>query len=104
MTLAISSGILIGGSVYLMLRRDMLRIALGFNLLSHGIDLRNTATEGSDARNEVFGWHSLDQMGLPADPLQHAFELTVTVMVFSIPVFMHVTAAVDDGDDATRPE
>ena len=37
MTLAISSGILIGGAVYLMLRRDMLRIALGFTLLSQPV-------------------------------------------------------------------
>ena len=35
MTLAISAGLLVGCAVYLMMRRDMLRIALGFTLLSH---------------------------------------------------------------------
>lgn len=47
MTLAISSGILIGGAVYLMLRRDMLRIALGFTLLSHGVNLMIVAMRRS---------------------------------------------------------
>ena len=39
MTLAISAGLLVGCAVYLMMRRDMLRIALGFTLLSHGANL-----------------------------------------------------------------
>src|SRR5699024_7512991 len=104
MTLAISSGILIGGAVYLMLRRDMLRIAFGFTLLSHCINLMIVATVGTYARNEPFGSHTLEQMGFAADPLPQAFVLTAIVIGFSISVLMFVTAAVGDGDDATRPE
>jgi len=104
MTLAISSGILIGGSVYLMLRRDMLRIALGFTLLSHGINLMIVATGGTYARNEPFGSHTLEQTGFAADPPPQAFVLTAIVIAFSISVLMFATAAVGDGDDATRPE
>ena len=39
MTLALAVGLLVGGGVYLMMRRDMLRIAMGFTLLSHGVNL-----------------------------------------------------------------
>ena len=38
MTLALAVGLLVGGGVYLMMRRDMLRIAMGFTLLSHGVN------------------------------------------------------------------
>ena len=68
MTLAISAGILIGGSVYLMMRRDMLRIALGFTLLSHGVNLILIATGGTWGRNEPFGHHTASQMTEAADP------------------------------------
>ncbi|MEY8577458.1 cation:proton antiporter subunit C [Corynebacteriaceae bacterium 6-324] len=104
MTLAISSGILIGGAVYLMLRRDMLRIALGFTLLSHGVNLMIVSSGGTYARNEPFGVHTTAQMEFAADPLPQAFVLTAIVISFSISVLMFVTAAVGDGDDATRPE
>ncbi|MDY3128113.1 MAG: cation:proton antiporter subunit C [Corynebacterium sp.] len=104
MTLALSAGILIGGAVYLMLRRDMLRIALGFALLSHGVNLILVSTGGTFARNEPFGHHTPAEMALAADPLPQAFVLTAIVISFSISVLMFVTAAVGDGDDATRPE
>src|SRR5690625_7061940 len=103
MTLAISSGILIGGAVYLMLRRDMLRIALGFTLLSHGINLMIVATGGTYARIEPFGSHTLEQMGFAADPLPQAFVLTAIVIGFSIYVMMFITIELGDSDDVTRP-
>lgn len=43
-------------------------------------------------------------MEFAADPLPQAFVLTAIVISFSISVLMFVTAAVGDGDDATRPE
>ena len=104
MTLAISAGILIGGSVYLMMRRDMLRIALGFTLLSHGVNLILIATGGTSGRNEPFGHHTASQMTEAADPLPQAFILTAIVISFAISVLMFVTAAVGKKDDATRPE
>src|SRR5690625_7660627 len=104
MTLAISSGILIGGAVYLMLRRDMLRIALGFTLHSHGVNLMIVATGGTYARNEPFGSHTLEQMGIAADPLPQAFVITAIVIGYSISVLLFVTAAVGDGGELTRPD
>lgn len=35
MTIAISAGLLMTAAVYLMLRRDMLRVTLGFVFLGH---------------------------------------------------------------------
>lgn len=104
MTLAISAGLLVGGGVYLMMRRDMLRIALGFTLLSHGVNLLLIGTGGTWARNEPFGHHTPEQMIDAADPLPQAFVLTAIVIAFSISVLMFVTAAAGGKDDATRAE
>src|SRR5690625_8027048 len=104
MTLAISSGILIGGAVYLMLRRDMLRIALGFTLLSHGFNLMIVATRGTYARNEPFGSHTLEHMGFPAAPLPPASVLTATVIGFSLSALRFVAAALVAADDAAAPQ
>lgn len=102
MTLALSAGILIFGAVYLMLRRDMLRIAVGFMLLSHGVNLIIMSAGGTAWRNEPFGTHA--ETAAAADPLPQAFVLTAIVISFSISVFMLVTAVVGRKDDATRDE
>ena len=102
MTLAISVGLLIGGGVYLMLRREMLRIALGFTLLSHGVNLLIMSAGGTAWRDEPFG--TFVNTDSAADPLPQAFVLTAIVISFSISVLMFVTAAVGKQDDATRPE
>ena len=104
MTIALSAGILIGGAVYLMMRRDMLRIAIGFAFLSHGVNIMLIAAGGTWSRNEPFGEHTAEEMANAADPLPQAFVLTAIVISFSIAVLMFVTAAVGDKDDATRPE
>ncbi len=102
MTLALSVGLLVGGGVYLMLRRDMLRIALGFTLLSHGVNLLLISAGGAAWRDEPFGTHV--DTATAADPLPQAFVLTAIVIAFSISVLMFVTAAVGRRDDHTRPE
>lgn len=104
MTLALSAGILIAGAVYLMMRREMLRIAIGFALLSHGVNLMIIAAGGTWGRNEPFDVHDSAQMVYAADPLPQAFVLTAIVIAFSISVLMFLTAAVGGREDATRPE
>ena len=104
MTLAISAGLLVGSAVYLMMRRDMPRIALGFTLLSHGANLILIAAGGTASRNEPFGSHDTAAVAEAADPLPQALVLTAIVISFSISVLMFVTAAVGKKDDATRPE
>lgn len=102
MTLALSAGLLVAGAVYLMLRRDMLRIAVGFMLLSHGVNLIIVASGGTSDREEPFGAFT-DATGI-ADPLPQAFVLTAIVISFSMSIFMLVTAIVGKKDDATRDE
>ena len=102
MTLALSAGLLVAGAVYLMLRRDMLRIAVGFMLLSHGANLILVASGGTAWRAEAFGSFT-DTSGV-ADPLPQAFVLTAIVISFSMSIFMLVTAIVGKKDDATRDE
>lgn len=102
MTLAISVGLLIGSGIYLMMRREMLRIALGFTLLSHGVNLLIISAGGTSWRDEPFGAHV--DTSTAADPLPQAFVLTAIVISFSISVLMFVTAAVGRKNDATRSE
>lgn len=101
MTLALSVGLLIGGGAYLMMRRDMLRIALGFTLLSHGVNLLILSAGGTAWRGEPFGAHT--DTATAADPLPQAFVLTAIVISFSISVLLFVTAVVGRKDDHTRP-
>lgn len=103
MTLALSAALLIFGGVYLVMRREMLRIALGFMLLSHGANLVLMAAGGTGWRNEPFGTHTDEMLADAADPLPQAFVLTAIVIAFSISVVMLVSAVVGRGDsDHTR--
>lgn len=103
MTLAISAGLLVAGAVYLMMQRDMLRIALGFTLLGHAANLILMSAGGSAWREEPFGEFAQGEMGPVADPIPQAFVLTSIVISFSISILLLVTAAVGKKDDYTRP-
>ncbi|AWB81649.1 hypothetical protein C3B44_04115 [Corynebacterium yudongzhengii] len=100
MTLALSAALLMFGGVYLMMRREMLRIVLGFMLLSHAANLVLMAAGGTAWRDEPFGTHQVTDTA--ADPLPQAFVLTAIVISFSISVVMLVTAVVGKSDDRTR--
>lgn len=97
MTLALSAALLVFGGVYLMMKREMLRIALGFMLISHAANLILMAAGGSAWRDEPFGTHAVTDTA--ADPLPQAFVLTAIVIAFSISVVMLVTAVVGKRDD-----
>lgn len=100
MTIAIAAGLLMTAAVYLFLRRDMLRVTLGFVFLGHTAVLTLMATGGTFRRDEPFGSGS----ETAADPLPQAFVLTAIVIAFSITVFMlvlTVTAHKDDRIDDT---
>ena len=68
MTLALAVGLLVGGGVYLMMRRDMLRIAMGFTLLSHGVNLMLISAGGT-------AWHALTEGSANARGLAMALRL-----------------------------
>jgi multicomponent Na+:H+ antiporter subunit C len=99
MALAISVGLLVAGGVYLLVQRGMLRIVLGFVLLSHAVNLLIMSAGGISRRGEPLG--DGPDPAVTADPLPQAFVLTAIVIAFSITVYMAVLAVVGRGDDDT---
>lgn len=97
MTIALSAGLLMTAAVYLFLRRDMLRVTLGFVFLGHTAVLILMSTAGVFRRDEPFGTGSTTA----ADPLPQAFVLTAIVIAFSITVFMLVLTVTGRRDDKT---
>lgn len=100
MALALTIGVLVGGGCYMILRRGMMRIVVGFVLLSHGINLLLVTTGGPVRRDSAIG-NPLDP-GSTADPLPQAFVLTAIVIAFAVTVLMLVLAVIGDGDDDTE--
>ncbi|MDN4481362.1 cation:proton antiporter subunit C [Demequina muriae] len=101
MTLAITAGLLVMGAVYLLLKREMLRIVLGFVLLGHAANLVIMAAGGASRRDAPFG--APDDLSTVADPLPQAFVLTAIVIAFAITILMLVLAVTgrDQDDDTT---
>lgn len=97
MIIAIAAGVLVAGAVYLFSRREMLRVILGFVLLSHGVNLILIAAGGTDRREEPIGG-DLDP-SVVADPLPQAFVLTAIVIAFAITIVMLVLAVTGRHDD-----
>ena len=102
MALALTVGVLIGGGVFMMLRRGMVRLIIGFALLSHGVNLLIMSTGGIDRRGEPLG--SSPDPATTADALPQAFVLTAIVIAFAITMYMLVLAVTGDDDDDTDLE
>jgi len=100
MTLAVSVGVLVAGAVYLMLQRGMVRIILGFVLISHAANLTLISAGGAYRRGEPL--LPLGRGEAAADPLPQAFVLTAIVIAFSITLYMLSLAVVGrrDRDEA----
>lgn len=97
MTLALSVGILVGGAVYLLLQRGLVRVVLGFMLLGHAANLLLISAGVTATRDIPFiGQVAADAA---ADPLPQAFVLTSIVISFSITVYMLTLAATGSDDD-----
>ncbi|GMA32991.1 sodium:proton antiporter [Litorihabitans aurantiacus] len=97
MIIAIATGVLVAGAVYLFSRREMLRVILGFVLLSHAVNLTIIASGGTSRRGEPLG-SDLDP-ATTADPLPQAFVLTAIVIAFAITIVMLVMAVTGRHDD-----
>ncbi len=102
MTLAISAGLLVCGAVYLLQRRELLRVILGFVLLGHAVNLILFAAGGTSGRLFPFGAFT-DTDGV-ADPLPQAFVLTAIVIAFSITIVLLALAITGEQDDDTVAE
>jgi multicomponent Na+:H+ antiporter subunit C len=106
LTLAI--GVLFATGTYLLLRRSLLKVVIGFSLISHGTNLL-LLTTGKLKRGEVpilvEGYH-----GTYVDPLPQALILTAIVISFAVAAFMlalvyrtYTSAGTDDLDRLRRP-
>ncbi len=101
MSLALTIGLLIGAGVFLVLQRGMIRIVLGFVLLTHGVNLLLIAAGGTARRTPPFD--GVDP-AVAADPLPQAFVLTAIVIAFAITVVMATFAVVGRRDDDTETD
>lgn len=102
MALALTIGVLVAGGAFLILRRGMMRVVVGFVLLSHGVNLLLVLAGGPGRREPALG-KELDP-ATTADPLPQAFVLTAVVIAFAVTIYMLVLAVIGDGDDDTRFE
>ena len=97
MILALTIAVLMGGGVYLVVQRGMLRLVLGMTLISHGANLLILTTGIPAWRGEPFP--SLTALSDAADPLPQAFVLTAIVIAMATTTYMLTLAGVGRSDD-----
>lgn len=102
MSIAISIGLLTAAGIYMVMQRGMVRIVLGFVLISHAANLLFLAA-GNTAFRDV-PYIGGGETGQQADPLPQAFVLTAIVIAFSITMFMVTLAITTTTDDDTEAE
>ena len=86
MTAAIAVGVLVAAGVFLILRPSLIRVAFGFILLGHAVNLLLMAAGGLGRREApIVG---PDGPVAPADPLPQAFVLTAIVISFGTTVYL----------------
>lgn len=100
MAFALVIAALLGGGTYMVLRRGMLRILVGFVLISHGVNLLIIFSGGTTRRTPAIG-SILNPLSV-ADPLPQALVLTAVVISFAVTVFLLTLSVVGDGDDDTE--
>ncbi|OFS18467.1 cation:proton antiporter subunit C [Corynebacterium sp. HMSC27B11] len=102
MILAAIIAILVGGGVYLILQRGMLRQILGLSLISHGVNLMILGAGVPVWRSEpLMNRTSAAEAG---DPLPQAFVLTAIVISMAATAVMLALAAVGRDDDTASAE
>ena len=84
MTVALVVGLLAAAGMYLVLQRGIVRIALGFVLLGHAVNVFLLAAGGVGRR----GVPIVGRSATPADPLPQAFALTAIVISFGMTAFL----------------
>ncbi len=105
MTAALIVGVLVASGGYLLCQRGLVRITLGFLLLSHGLNVLLLA--GGDLRRRgipIIG--AGGGGGAAADPLPQAFVLTAIVISFAVTAFLLAlafrTSELQDDDDTEQ--
>jgi multicomponent Na+:H+ antiporter subunit C len=86
--LAVVIGVLFAAAIYMMLRRSIVKLAMGLVLLSHAVNLL-IFTVGRTTRGEppLIEADELQLTGLFADPVPQALILTAIVISFGVQAF-----------------
>jgi multicomponent Na+:H+ antiporter subunit C len=108
--LALTSGVLYAAGIYLMLRRRLAQLIIGFGLLSNGTNLLIFTAGGlTRARPPVLPDGANTLVAPYADPVPQALILTAIVIGFGLTAFslvlahrVHSTVGTDDVDDVGR--
>ena len=108
--LALASGVLYAAGIYLMLRRRLAQIIIGFALLANGTNLLIFTAGGlTRARPPVLADGVTALVEPYADPVPQALVLTAIVIGFGLTAFslvlahrVHATVGTDDVDDVGR--
>ena len=102
---ALIVGVLVAAGSYLLCQRGLVRITLGFMLLSHGVNVLLLTTGGINRRDIPIIGNGGD---VPADPLPQAFVLTAIVISFGVTAFLLAlafrTTELGDHDDDTEDD
>ena len=102
MIIAAIIAILVGGGVYLILQRGMLRQILGLSLISHGVNLMILGAGVPVWRGEPL--MNRTDAAEAGDPLPQAFVLTAIVISMAATAVMLALAAVGRDDDTSSAE
>jgi multicomponent Na+:H+ antiporter subunit C len=97
MSAALAVGVLVAGGVYLILQRGLIRVAFGFVLLGHAVNVLLVSAGGMARRGAPLAAHTPPDQA--ADPLPQAFVLTAIVITFGITVYLLALARLG-GDDS----
>lgn len=108
--LAVTSGVLYGTGIYLMLRRRLAQLIVGLGLLSNGTNLLIFTAGGLTRSRPPVIPAGADQLQGPyADPVPQALVLTAIVIGFGILAFslvlahrVHARVGTDDIDEIGR--
>ena len=104
MTAAVIVGVLAAAGTYLVLQRGLVRMALGFVLLGHAVNVLLVVSGGIHRRGVPIEGAAVAQA---ADPLPQAFTLTAIVIGFGMTAFLLALAfraRGDLGDDDLEDE
>ncbi|GAA1163106.1 sodium:proton antiporter [Nesterenkonia sandarakina] len=105
MSAAILVTVLVTAGVYLVLQRGLVRVAFGFVMIGHGVNVILLAAGGMHQREPGYVGQDTDPSVI-SDPLVQAFALTAIVITFALTVYMLVMAghgAEDDGTPSDHP-
>lgn len=101
MSAALLVTVLVTSGVYLILQRGLVRVAFGFVMIGHAVNVILLAAGGMHQREPAYVGPGADP-SLIADPLVQAFALTAIVITFALTVYMLVMAG-HGGEDDGQP-